>query len=70
MPNLPIDSPILGAYKGGMDKPLNGTAYVNWLKQQVKRRARIIALHKRGISLAEIGRQFGVSRERIRQIVK
>lgn len=53
-----------------MSKPLSGMDYVRWLQGQMKRRERIVALHKQGISLAEIGRRFDISRERARQIVK
>jgi DNA-directed RNA polymerase sigma subunit (sigma70/sigma32) len=53
-----------------MAKPLNGAAYVRWLHAQVKRRAEIKALHGKGISLAEIGRRLGITRERVRQIVR
>ena len=70
MPKLPIDTAVMRAYKDGMDKPLSGADYVRWLQEQLKRRAKIAALHKKGISLAEIGRRFGISRERVRQIVK
>lgn len=53
-----------------MGKPLNGAAYVDWLRVQVRRRARILRLFRAGISQAEIGRRLGISRERVRQIVK
>jgi transposase len=50
--------------------PLRGSAYKAWLKQQAKRKAKIVAMHKDGISHAEIGRRIGVSRQRIYQIVE
>ena len=68
--NVRLDKPKTALYKSGMTKPLSGMAYVRWLHGRVHRRGRIVAMHKQGISLAEIGRTFKISRERVRQIVK
>lgn len=53
-----------------MAKPLNGAAYIKWLRAQLRRRARIRRMAASGMSQAEIGRRLGISRERVRQLVK
>ena len=50
---------------------LTGRAYKRWLKRQAERRAKMKALLEAGeFSQADIARRFGISRERVRQIIK
>lgn len=48
---------------------MRGEAYILWLRQQAQRRAEIKKEHKKGKTLAEIARVFGISRARVHQIV-
>ena len=43
--------------------------YYQRLAQSFKRNAAMRRMHSQGASLAEIGRKYGISRERARQIV-
>lgn len=43
--------------------------YIRWLQEKAIRSARVLEMAKQGMSLAEIGRKEGISRQRVHQIV-
>ena len=53
---------------------MTGREYAQWLMQQADRRDEIKALYRpkqgKGKTQAEIGRMFGITRERVRQIIE
>lgn len=49
---------------------MQGNAYVRWLGQQVRRRDRILAMHKEGISQSAIARRFRITRQRVHSIIR
>ena len=46
------------------------TEFATYLRAMAKRRALIRAARRRGLTLEAVGQQFGISRERVRQIVQ
>ncbi len=48
----------------------NGAREPKWRKMSDEKRKVIFQLQRKGLSKAEIGRQVGVSRERVRQILQ
>jgi DNA-directed RNA polymerase sigma subunit (sigma70/sigma32) len=48
---------------------MRGSAYHLWCKQQAQRRAQIKSLHAQGKTLRVLAQLFGVSYQRIHQIV-
>ena len=48
----------------------SGARQPKWRKMSAEKRKTIFQLQRKGLSKAEIGRQIGVSRERVRQILQ